>query len=93
MDIELTSGQKAFARQAINTGRLHSEEEAVVEALALWEVRERTRTELLASLDMADASLANGNGRLLTKESMLELTDEVQRRGRARWAVKQSNRG
>jgi Arc/MetJ-type ribon-helix-helix transcriptional regulator len=41
--------QKVFARRAVETGRLHSEEEAVQEALALWEERERRRVELLAT--------------------------------------------
>ena len=35
MEVQLTSDQKAFARRAVETGRLHSEEEAVQEALAL----------------------------------------------------------
>jgi hypothetical protein len=37
MEVQLTSDQKAFVRRAVETGRLHSEEEAVQEALALWE--------------------------------------------------------
>ena len=50
MDVQLTSDQKAFARHAIETGRLHHEEEVVQEALALWENRERTRSQILATL-------------------------------------------
>ena len=45
METQLTVDQKALARRAIETGRLHSEEEAVQEALALWEERERGRVE------------------------------------------------
>jgi hypothetical protein len=63
---------------------LHSEEEAVVEALAVWEERERRRVEFLATLDRARASLASGEGREITKESMRQLTAEVIARGRAR---------
>ncbi|HYW39660.1 MAG TPA: hypothetical protein VE957_16235 [Terriglobales bacterium] len=37
--------QKAFVRQAIESGRLHREEDAGQEALSLWEERERTRAE------------------------------------------------
>jgi len=48
MDVQLTSGQKAFARRAIESGRLLSEDDAVREALALWEDRGRAR--LLAEL-------------------------------------------
>ena len=58
MQIDLTPDQKAFARRAIETGRLHSEEDAVQEALALWEERERQRAEFLLTLDDARASLA-----------------------------------
>lgn len=84
MEVELTPDQQAFVRRAIQTGRLQSEEDAVQEALALWEERERRRVELLASLDSARASLARGEGRVITQESMRELAVEVSERGRAR---------
>ena len=87
MEVQLTADQKAFARRAVETGRLHSEEEAVQEALALWEERERGRVELLATLDDARASLARGEGRVITQESMRELAAEVRDRGRARLIV------
>jgi Arc/MetJ-type ribon-helix-helix transcriptional regulator len=75
----------------VETGRLHSEEEAVQEALALWEGRERRRVELLATLDNARASLARGEGRVITQESMRELAAEVRERGRARLIVELAN--
>ena len=84
MEIQLTPDQRAFARRAVENGRLHSEEDAVLEALALWEERERRRLEFLATLDRARASLARGEGREITKESMRQLTAEVSERGRAR---------
>ncbi len=84
MDIQLTPDQKAFARRAIESGRLHSEEDAIQEALALWEERERQRAEFLLTLDDARASLARGEGRAITQESMRQLADEVKERGRAR---------
>lgn len=84
MEVQFTPDQKAFARRAVETGRLHSEEEAITEALALWEERERRRVELLASLDDARASLARGEGRVITQESMRDLAAEVKERGRAR---------
>ena len=83
MEIQLTSDQKAFARRAIETGRLHSEEEAVKEALSLWEDRERRRIEFLASLQRARVSLASGQGRAITPESVRELAAEVKEIGRA----------
>lgn len=84
MDVHLTSDQKAFVRRAIESGRLQSEEDAVQEALALWEERERQRADFLLTLDDARASLARGEGRVITRESMRELADEVKERGRAR---------
>jgi putative addiction module CopG family antidote len=84
MEVQLTPDQRAFARQAVEAGRLGSEEEAVEEALALWEERERRRVEFRATLDEARASLARGEGREITQGSMRELSAEVRERGRAR---------
>jgi Arc/MetJ-type ribon-helix-helix transcriptional regulator len=91
MEVQLTADQKAFALRAVGTGRLHSEEEAVQEALTLWEERERQRVELLASFDDARASLARGEGRVITQESMRELAAEVRERGRARLIAELAN--
>ena len=84
MEVQLTSDQISFARRAVESGRLHTEEDAVQEALALWEERERGRVEFQASIDDARASLARGEGRVITQESMRELAAEVRDRGRAR---------
>jgi putative addiction module CopG family antidote len=89
MEVQLTPDQEAFIRQAIESGRLRREEDAVKEALSLWEERERTRAEILAAVDEAEASLARGEGRLITQESTRELAAEVKRRGRARLAAEQ----
>jgi putative addiction module CopG family antidote len=86
MEVHLTADQRAFVRQAIAAGRFEREEDAVREALALWEERERTRAEILAAVDAADASLADGQGRKITEASMQELALEVKRRGRERLA-------
>ena len=87
MDVQLTSDQKAFARRAIESGRLHTEKDAVREALALWEERERQRAEFLVTLDDARASLARGEGRVITQDSMRELAKEVKEGGRARLTI------
>ena len=84
MQVDLTPEQKAFARRAIESGRLDSEEGAVQEALALWEERERQRIEFLSTLDEARASMARGEGPVITQESMRQLANEVKERGRAR---------
>ncbi len=90
MQIELSVDQKAFARQAVETGRLDREEDAVLEALELWEERERTRARILAAVDRAESSLARGEGRIINEQSMLELASEVALRGRARLAAAQT---
>ena len=89
MEVEPTPDQTAFIRQAIEAGRLHRPEEAVREALSLWEERERRRAEILAAVDTAKASLAAGKGRVITEDSMRQLADEVKQRGRARLAAEQ----
>jgi putative addiction module CopG family antidote len=87
MEVDFTPDQRAFVREAIESGRLQGEEDAVKEALSLWEERERRRAEILAAVDEAEASLACGEGRVITRESMVELAEEVKRQGRARLAV------
>jgi putative addiction module CopG family antidote len=90
MEVNLTPDQKAFVRHAIESGRLQHEEDALREALSLWEERERTRAEILAAVDEAETSLARGEGRTITQESMRELAESVKQRGRARLAAEQN---
>lgn len=87
MEVQLTPDQQAFVRQAIESGRLRREEDVLTEALTLWEERERTRAEILAAVDEAEVSLARGEGRVITQESMRELAEQVKQRGRARLAA------
>jgi putative addiction module CopG family antidote len=84
MEIHFTPDQEAFIRQAIASGRLNREEDAVQEALNLWEERERTRAEILAAVDEAEHSLAQRDGRTITEQSMRDLAEEVKQRGRVR---------
>lgn len=87
MEVTLTADQQAFVQQGVESGRFHNEEDAVREALALWEERERRRMEFLVSLDDARAALARGEGHVITEESIQELVEDVKRRGRARLAA------
>jgi len=86
MNVELTADQREFGQRAIESGRFTSEEEAVREALELWEERERRRLEILAMLDEANASLARGEGIPFTAESVKALTEEAKERLRRRIA-------
>jgi putative addiction module CopG family antidote len=90
MEVQLTPDQKAFVQQAIETGRFEREEDAIKEALSLWEERERARAEILIAVDDAEVSLARGEGRPITQESMRELADQVKQRGRARLAAEET---
>lgn len=89
MHVLLTPDQKAFAEEAVRSGRLRSEEDAVAEALALWERRERFRAETLAALDTAERSVAAGAGRTLDPDSLQSLAADLKRRGRARLQAEQ----
>lgn len=89
MEVQLTPDQKAFVRQGIESGRLRSEEDAVQQALSLWEERERRRLEILLAVEQAEASLARGEGRLIsTEQERRQLVEDIKQRGIAR--LKQS---
>jgi len=93
MEVHLTPDQEAFIRQAMETGRLHREEDAVQEAMLLWEERERRRMEILASVDKAEASLARDEGRRITShEEVVQLAEDVKQRGKARLSAEQNPR-
>ena len=90
MNVQLTPDQQAFVQKAIENGRFTHEEEAVQEALALWEERERRRLELVAMIDEADASLARGEGIPIREESVKVLVEEAKQRLRRRIEVERS---
>jgi putative addiction module CopG family antidote len=91
MDVQLTPDQQAFIREAIESGRLQRPEEAVQEALSLWEERERRRLEILAAVDKAEASLASGRGRMVTtREETRQLGEDVKRRGLSQLTAEQN---
>jgi putative addiction module CopG family antidote len=92
MEVRLTPDQEAFVRQGIAAGRFQSEADAVAEALALWEERERRRAEILAAVDEAEASLARGEGHVLTEDSVREFVDDIKRRGLARLEAERAMR-
>ena len=93
MEIHLTPDQEAFVREAIASGRLHRAEEAVEQALAMWEERERRRLEILVALDAAESDIARGDSIVITEESMKQLADDVKRRGRAQLQAKRALAG
>jgi Arc/MetJ-type ribon-helix-helix transcriptional regulator len=70
----------------IQEGRFRDSEEAVRQALAQWEKRERIRVEVLTSLDLAEQSIEAGEGESYTSETLSELVASVHARGAARFA-------
>ncbi|MCZ2152014.1 MAG: type II toxin-antitoxin system ParD family antitoxin [Bryobacterales bacterium] len=85
MELQLTEDQKAFIRQGIESGRYGREEDAVRDAMALWERRERRRVEILAAVDQSEASFVRGEGRrITTPEEATQFAEGIKQRGRAR---------
>jgi hypothetical protein len=92
MEIQFTPDQTALIRAAISSGRLHRPEEAMQEALLLWEGRERRRLEILATVELSKASFARGEGRTVTtREQSNQLANDVTQRGMARLAAVQNS--
>lgn len=83
MEVHLTPDQEAFVRAAIASGRLQRAEDAVEQALSLWERRERERLEILAALDAAEADIEAGRFATYSDESLPELAEELKREARA----------
>ena len=93
MEVHLTDDQQSFVRQAIERGRYSREEDAIVDALALWEERERRRAEILLAVDIAEASYARGEGDVVTNDAeAVRLFDQIQAEGMQRVAAKANNR-
>ncbi len=92
MNVVLTADQDRLIRDAIAAGRINQVEDALREALALWEARERDRQTFVASLDAAEAALRRGEGRPVTDETMRDLAEAVKRRGRERLAAERQSR-
>ena len=93
MEVQLTDDQKAFVRQGIEMGRYSHEEDAVRDALSLWEERERYRAEIRATLAVAEAQFERGEGLTISsKEESDQLADEIIQRGMGRLAAMANKR-
>ena len=93
MNITLTANQEAFVRRAVEQGRYENAEDAVTEALLLWEERELRRADFLASLDAAEADLDRGGGIPIDATSMKSAAEDVKRQGRERLAAERRRPG
>lgn len=81
--MQLTVEQEAFIRQAIESGRLARDEEAVQQALFLWEDRERKRIEILGALEEAEADLKTGQYSDYTHDTLPLLAKQLKDEARA----------
>jgi Arc/MetJ-type ribon-helix-helix transcriptional regulator len=91
MEVTPTPGQENFIRQAIESGRIHRPEDAVKQALSMWEENERRRLLILAAVDEAEASFAQGKGKLISSEEQItELVEATKQRGMARLLAEQN---
>ena len=88
MDIRPSPNQEALIRQAVEAGRFEHPEDAVKEALALWEERERAR-RIQGNARRRGSLACTGRGTEITRESMRELTDSIMERTSARIAAEQ----
>lgn len=56
MNIELTPEQQALITAGVANGRFDREEDAILEALAQWEQRERWHARVLTEVEDSEAS-------------------------------------
>ncbi len=85
MEIDLTPEQNSFVHLGIEQGRFQRPEDAVKDALSLWEERERARVELLSAIDAGLDSLDSGQGVSLDGDDAIgDWMEGVKQRGRAR---------
>lgn len=84
MQITLTEAQEALVQRALDSGRLSRAEDAVAEALLMWEEAQRAREALIASIEAERRAVARGEGSEITRGSLLTLAEDVKRRGRER---------
>ena len=91
--IHFTPGQRAFIEKAIATGRLQTEDDAIAEALALWEERERY-LDTLPAVAQAEASPAAATSETINRREESRLFfDEIKEHLIARFrAVRNARR-
>ena len=70
MEVQLTPGQDSLVRDAVESGRLRTAEDAAQEAFELWEHRERKRLELVELLKEGEADFAAGRFTTWTAETL-----------------------
>ena len=84
MEIELTPEQDSLVNLGIEQGRFQRREDAVKDAMSLWERRERARIELVAEIDAGDSCPEEEDIVLDSDEALDAFFEDIKQRGRAR---------
>ena len=82
MEVNLTPRQEVLIQRAIEQGRYRSAEEAVRDAMARWEERERQRIDLTTGIGRAETELKSGSYSDYTDDTLPLLAEEL--KGEAR---------
>jgi len=90
MEVKLTPSQEVLIQRAIEQGRYRSAEEAVRDAMARWEERERQRIDLTTGIGRAEMELNSGCYRDYTDDTLALLAEELKREARELRASVQS---
>jgi antitoxin ParD1/3/4 len=83
MEVRLTPEQERLIQAAVAEGRYGNAEEALKDALALWQENERRLVELRALIAEGDRDLAEGRYTEYDDESIKTLADELISEARA----------
>ncbi|HYL36646.1 MAG TPA: type II toxin-antitoxin system ParD family antitoxin [Bryobacteraceae bacterium] len=90
MEVRLTPDQEILIQRAIEQGRYRSAEEAVRDAMAQWEERERQRIDLTTDIGRAELELKSGWYSDYTDDTLPLLAEELKREAREMRASLQS---
>ena len=82
MEVRLTPDQKILIQRAIEQGRYRSAEDAVRDAMARWEERERQRIDLTTDIARAETELLSGRFSDYTDDTLPLLAEELKREAR-----------
>lgn len=82
MEVKLTPSQESMILRAVEQGRYRSAEEAVLDAMARWEERERQRIDLTTDVGRAEMELKSAEYSDYTDDTLPLLAEELKREAR-----------
>ena len=90
MQIVLTSGVEQLLRNQLATGRYHSENEVLLEAVQLLTARDRRLEELRSQVQIGRDQIDRGEYTEFDEAGMQQFFEGLQERGRRRYAEGQT---